>query len=149
MAGSQSAAAVSQKARQTNTLNIKEADFHEGGTPRPSPEVMEEVEKFIAESRSGEADSGGPRARSAHLLGSGHTSTPPSDRITHAQIPFTVLHSKTSLDECSLRGSLPSWTDGFSNHHISLDLHYLIFSNSRMVFYACDFCISQLIYKFF
>lgn len=94
VAGSQSAAAVSQKAKQTNTLNIKEADFHEGGTPRPSPEVTEEVEKFIAESRSGEADSGGPRARSAHLLGSGHTSTPPSDRITHGQIPCTVLHSE-------------------------------------------------------
>ena len=58
-----------------------------------------EVEKFIAECRSGEADSGGPRARSAHLLGSGHTSTPPSDRITHAQIPFTVPHSET----------LPGW----------------------------------------
>lgn len=108
-----------------------------------------EVEKFITESRSGEADSGGPRARSAHLLGSGHTSTPRSDRITHAQIPFTVRIQKTSLDECSLHGSLPFWTDGFSNHYISLDLHYLIFSNSQMVFYACDFCISQLIYKYF
>ena len=37
---SQSAAAVSQKAKQTNSLNIKETDFHEGGIPHPSPEVM-------------------------------------------------------------------------------------------------------------
>ena len=37
---SQSAAAVSQRAKQTNSLNIKETDFHEGGTPCPSPVVM-------------------------------------------------------------------------------------------------------------